>query len=84
MYFLIIYSLIHIACGTLAFGIALAYNQRQFTAIAADMRIADIVFSCMLFLIGPIGLLASLITTGCAKHGLMYRLPSLPKKQYRG
>jgi hypothetical protein len=63
---------IWILCGVLAYGICFAYAQREWPALAEVWRREDIGASFYAALCGPLGLLAVLITTGFAKHGLKF------------
>ena len=62
-------------CGILAYGIALALQQRGFPSIAKRGYREDCSFATFVGFMGLIGLIAVFICSGFAEHGLMYRTP---------
>jgi hypothetical protein len=67
-------AVVWVVCGVFAFGLTLAYFQKQFPALAEqdwqhDRRVARI-----LALWGPLGVLIA-VACGDIKHGLMFRNP---------
>lgn len=61
-----------IACSVLEYGLYFAYYQRKWPSIANENRLSDRFLAALIALIGPIGLLATLIT-GQFGYGLQYR-----------
>lgn len=63
-------------CGFLAYGLTLAYFQREFPLIASDYRRSDVRFASVMAVAGPLGLAAATICVLITSHhGFMWRLP---------
>lgn len=57
-------------CGVLTFGITLAYFTREYPGLTDR---GDVVFALCLSVIGPLGLLVSVLMSGGVKHGLCFK-----------
>ncbi len=74
MTYLLLYLAFHLVCAILGHGILFAYVQRQYPNIAEEDWREDMALSGTVHLLtGPLGLCATLVCTGFAKHGLLYR-----------
>jgi len=71
---LIVYPIVHIVCGVLAYGLTFGYFQGYFHRSADERRIGDIVFSVFMGCFGPIGLfVASFLALMDGWHGLKWK-----------
>jgi hypothetical protein len=68
----LIFGAVWIVCGVLAYGVALAHWRREVPADSFRSATGPAFYCGFL---GPIGLIAALVTSGMAEHGLMYRNP---------
>ncbi len=59
----------HLMCSVLAYGITFAYFQGEFPELAEKQRLIDRIFSVVVAVFGPIGLLTTYIWSDFAKHG---------------
>lgn len=62
-----------ILCGIPTYGISLGYFQREFPTIAEKGYRGNCGFALLIAIFGPIGLIVSFLSSGFAKHGLMWR-----------
>lgn len=68
------YIIFHITCGVFAAGILLAYAQKEFSVVASYFLRLERTFSWSLGLLGgPVALIAALLSTEGAKHGLQWK-----------
>lgn len=70
---LTIILLLYVICGILAYGINLAWCQREYSAIAKKCYKTDMIWSMLFSLFGPLGLIAVMACSkGGFKHGLKF------------
>lgn len=83
---LVIYSIVHVICGVLAYGLTLANFQKALPLIAKTRYKAHVGLARLFALLGVIGLISALLClfteygTDMFKHGLMYRSPHKKEK----
>lgn len=68
-----IFAIVWIVCGVLAYGITLAWNRGKWPKLAEEWRGRDIGFSVFVGLYGPIGLIVAFFMSENAKYGLKFR-----------
>lgn len=75
---LIIFAVVWLGCGILAFGMSLSYWNRKYILILDKKNFkSDVVVSLFAATLGPFGLLGVYLATDRAKHGLSYRKPTI-------
>lgn len=72
MDWLTVLAIVWVLCGVLAYGLNLAYFQRRFELLAEERHSIDVINSVLTGIMGPIGLLSTLLVCGF-KYGFMWR-----------
>lgn len=74
----IIFAVVWLGCGILAFGMSLAFWTYEYSMLTSKKNFReDLIVSLAVSTLGPLSLISVYIATDRAKHGLIYRKPTI-------
>lgn len=76
----VLVALAWIACGTLTFGIVMAYSWHKWPVLRSESQwMEDKGVALFFALTGPLGLGVTFLMSGLAHYGLLYRRPKVSR-----